>query len=360
VIEQSKSKIQNLKWEDSAECAGESGQGDQVKRARIRRPLRCCVALTAFLLCVVLCAEAQQPTKIPRIGFLFLSTASVQSARVEVFRQQLRELGYVEGKSILIEYRYADGKLDRLPDLAAELVRLKVDVIVTTGLGVSAAKKASATVAIVFAAAGDPVGSGLVSSLARPGENITGLSLMLADLDGKRLELLKESFPKVARVARLWVSGTRGKLFFTEMEATAKALGIKLQSLEVRGLDDFDSAFARAKRDGAQALITNDHPLVNVRQRQVLDFTAKNRLPAIYPTSEFVEAGGLMSYAPNYTELYRRAADFVDRILKGAKPADLPVEQPTKFEFTVNLKTAKQIGLTIPPNVLARVDRVIR
>jgi len=284
------------------------------------------VLIAVILLVVAVIAEAQQPAGIPRIGFLFLSTASVQSARVEVFRQRLRE----------------------------------VDVIVTTGLAVSAAKTASSTIPIVFAAAGDPVGSGLVASLARPGGNITGLSLMLPDLDGKRLELLKESFPKVARVARLWVSGTRGNLFFTEMEATAKALGVKLQSLEVRGLDDFDSAFARAKRDGAQALITNDHPLVNIRQRQVLDFTAKNRLPAIYPTSEFVEAGGLMSYAPNYTELYRRAADFVDRILKGAKPADLPVEQPTKFEFIVNLKAAKQIGLTIPQKVLARADKVIK
>jgi putative ABC transport system substrate-binding protein len=315
--------------------------------------------VVAFAACGAV-ALAQQPAGIPRIGFLFLSTTSVQAARVEIFRQRLRELGYVEGKNILIEYRFADGKLDRLPDLAAELVRLKVDVIVTTGLAVSAAKKASATIPIVFAAAGDPVGSGLVSSLARPGGNITGLSLMLPDLDGKRLELLKESFPKVARVARLWVSGTRGNLFFTEMEATAKALGLKLQSLEVRGLDDFDSAFARAKRDGAQALITNDHPLVNIRQRQVLDFAAKKRLPAIYPTSEFVEAGGLMSYAPNYTELYRRAADFVDKILKGTKPADIPVEQPTKFEFVINVKAAKQIGLTIPPKVLAQADKVIK
>jgi putative tryptophan/tyrosine transport system substrate-binding protein len=330
-----KSKIQNRKW----------------------------AGLFAVVITLTVCgarAEAQQAAGIPRIGSLFLSTASVQSARVEVFRQRLRELGYVEGKNILIEYRYADGKLDRLPDLAAELVRLKVDVIVTTGLAVSAAKKASSTIPIVFAAAGDPVGSGLVSSLARPGGNITGLSLMLPDLDGKRLELLKESFPKVARVARLWVSGTRGNLFFTEMEATAKALGLKLQSLEVRGLDDFDSAFARAKKDGAQALITNDHPLINTRQRQVLDFAAKNRLPAIYPTSEFVEAGGLMSYAPNYTELYRRAADFVDKILKGTKPADIPVEQPTKFEFVINVKAAKQIGLTIPPKVLAQADKVIR
>ena len=306
-------------------------------------------------------AEAQQPARIPRIGILAAPSASFLSPRVEAFRQRLRELGYVEGKNIVIEYRYAEGKLERLPDLAAELVRLKVDVIVTTGPAILAAKKASATIPIVFAAAGDPVGGGLVSSLARPGGNITGLSLMAPDLDGKRLELLKEAFPKVARVAFLWGSGgARGNLPLTEMEAAAKALGVKLLSLEVRSLDDFESAFARAKRDGAQALITAPSPLINTQQRQVLDFAAKNRLPAMYPTSELVEAGGLMSYAPNYTDLYRRAADFVDKILKGTKPADIPVEQPTKFEFVVNLKSAKQIGVTIPPNVLARADRVIR
>jgi putative tryptophan/tyrosine transport system substrate-binding protein len=214
---------------------------------------------------------------------------------------------------------------------------------------------------IVFASAGDPVGSGLVSSLARPGGNITGLSLMAPDLNGKRLELLKEAFPKVARVAFLWVAGgTTGNLPLTEMEAPAKALGVKLQSLEVRSLDDFDGAFARAKREGAQALITYPHPLIATQQRQVLDFAAKNRLPAMYPSSENVEAGGLMSYGPNGADLYRRAADYVDKILKGAKPADLPVEQPKKFEFIVNLKTAEQIGLTIPPKVLAQADKVIK
>jgi len=214
---------------------------------------------------------------------------------------------------------------------------------------------------IVFTAHSDPLGTGIVSSLARPGGNITGLSTMAPDLDGKRLELLKEAFPKVDRVAFLWhPGGTRGNLTLTEMEAAAKTLGVKLLSLEVRSLDDFDSAFARAKRDGAEALITVAGPLVNTQQRQVLDFAAKNRLPAMYPTSELVEAGGLMSYSPNDADLWRRAADFVDRILKGAKPGDLPVEQPTKFEMVLNLKTAKQIGLTIPPNVLARADRVIR
>jgi len=326
---------------------------------------RCAAALLALcslLLAPCFPAHAQQPAKIPRIGILVTASASFYLPRVEAFRQRLRELGYVEGKNIVLEYRYAEGKLEQLPDLAAELVQLKVDVIVTAGgTATLAAKKASATIPIVFASAADPVGTGLVSSLARPGGNITGLSSMAPDLDGKRLELLKEAFPKVARVALLWVpSGSRGNLALIEMEAVAKALRVHLQALEVRVHDDFDSAFARAKRDGAQALVTTQNPLIFTQQRQVLDFAAKNRLPAMYPASEFVDAGGLMSYAPSYTDLFRRAADFVDKILKGAKPADLPVEQPIKFEFIINLKAAKQIGLTIPPNVLARADRVIR
>jgi putative ABC transport system substrate-binding protein len=320
------------------------------------------MALSLVLFTLGDSAQAQQPARIFRLGILLPTSGPGQSARIEAFRHRLRELGYVEGKNIVIEYRYAEGKLERLPDLAAELVGLKVDVIVTaSGSGILAAKKASATIPIVFAQAADPVGTGLVSSLARPGGNITGLSLIVPDLDGKRLELLKEAFPKVAQAAFLWRSGgSRGNLALTPMEAAAKALGVKLLSLEVRSLDDFDSAFARAKRDGAQALITAPSPLINAQQHQVLDFAAKNRLPAIYPFSEFVEAGGLMSYAPNTADLWRRAADFVDKILKGAKPADLPVEQPKKFEFIVNLKAAKQIGLTVPPNVLARADRVIR
>jgi ABC-type uncharacterized transport system substrate-binding protein len=307
-------------------------------------------------------AQAQQPGKIPRIGILVGASASSVSARVEALRRRLRELGYVEGKNIVIEYRYAKGKFERLPDLAAELVRLKVDVIVAgSPPAISAAKKASATIPIVFAAANDPVGTGIVSSLARPGGNITGLSTMGPDLDGKRLELLKEAFPKVGRVAFLWQPGpTRGNRVLTDMEAVAKALGLKLLSLEVRSLDDFESAFARAKRERAQALITTVGALINTQQRQVLDFAAKNRLPAMYSNSEFVEAGGLMSYAPNYEDLWRRAAAYVDKILKGAKPADLPVEQPTKFEFLVDLKTAKQISLTIPQKVLERADKVIK
>ena len=333
-----KSKIQNRKW----------------------------AGLFAVVITLTVCgarAEAQQPARIPRIGILVAASASFNLPRVEAFRQRLRELGYVEGKNIVIEYRYAEGKLDRLPDLVAELVQLKVDVIVTAGgTATLAAKKAGVTMPIVFGNVGDPVGTGIVSSLARPGGNITGLSMMAPDLDGKRLELLKEAFPKVARVAFLWVPvDSRGNLALTEMEAAAKALGLKLQSLEVRVLEDFDGAFARAKRDGAQALITFPSALVNTAQRQLLDFAAKNRLPAMYPYSEFVEAGGLMSYAPNIADLFRRAATFVDKILKGAKPADLAVEQPTKFEFVINLKAAaKQIGLMIPPKVLAQADRVIK
>ncbi|MDP2602290.1 MAG: ABC transporter substrate-binding protein [Deltaproteobacteria bacterium] len=324
-----------------------------------KKVLSLALCATLFALCVP--TEAQQPARIPRIGILIVPSASIFSARVEAFRRRLRELGYVEGKNIVIEYRYAEGKRERLPDLAAELVRLEVDVIVTTGAANSAAKKASATIPIVFSAASDPVGTELVSSLARPGGNITGLSIMAPDLDGKRLELLKEAFPKVARVGFLWEpSASRGNLPLTEMEAAAKSLGVKLLSLPVRSLDDFESAFARAKRDGAQALITTPGLLVNTQQRQVLDFAAKNRLPAMYPESEFVEAGGLMSYGSNQADLWRRAADFVDKILKGTKPADIPVEQPTKFEFIVNLNAAKQIGVTIPPNVLVRADRVIR
>jgi putative ABC transport system substrate-binding protein len=332
-------------------------------RTKIKNPKW--TGLVTLALALAMCgavAWAQQPARIHRIGILAPVSGSFLSARVEAFRQRLRQLGYVEGKNIVIEYRYAEGKPERRPDLAAELVQLKVDVIVTIGPGATfAAKKASATIPIVFASANDPVGTGLVSSLAQPGGNITGLSLMVPDLDGKRLELLKEAFPKVARVAFLWAPvGSRRNSALTNMEAAAKALGLKLLSLEVRSLDDFEGAFARAKKERAQALITTTGALINTHQLRVLDFVAKNRLPAIYHYSEFVEAGGLMSYGPDNTDVWRRAADFVDKILKGTKPADIPVEQPMKFEFLVNLKNAKQIGLTIPPNVLARADRVIR
>jgi ABC-type uncharacterized transport system substrate-binding protein len=319
------------------------------------------VVLTTSLTLASLAADGQEPGKVPRIGFLVVSTRSFVSTRIETFRQGLRELGYVEGKNVLIEYRYAEGKLDLLPALASELVQLKVDVIVTASApGVRAAKNATSTIPIVFAAIGDPVGGGFVASLARPGGNVTGLSILATELSGKRLELLREAFPKVTRVVILWnPTSSYNSLSFGEMPAVAKALGVQHQSMEVRGANDFENGFQRAKKEGAQALVTMPDPVINANLQPVLEFAAKNRLPAMYAGSEFVEAGGLMSYAPNYTDQFRRAAVFVNKILKGAKPADLPVEQPTKVELVINMKTAKALGLTIPQSVLGRADRVI-
>jgi putative ABC transport system substrate-binding protein len=318
------------------------------------------ILVAVVLLAVGVIAEAQQPKKVPRIGLLVPSSASSDSTGRAAFLQGLRDLGYVDGKNIAIEYRYTEGELDRLPDLAAELVRLNVDVIVTAAISsVRAAKKATATIPIVFVV-GDAVDSGLVSSLARPGGNATGLTFLAPELDGKRLELLKEAFPKVTRVAFLWrVPAARADLF-KEAEAVAKTLGLRLQSVGVRGPDDFESAFKAAKSGGAEALIVIANPLANTYRARIVDLAAKNRLPGIYPSTTFVEDGGLMSYAPDIVDNWRRAAIYVDKILKGAKPADLPVEQPKKFEFVINLKAAKQIGVTIPPNVLARATRIIR
>jgi ABC-type uncharacterized transport system substrate-binding protein len=321
-----------------------------------------CLALGAMFLGVSFPAQAQQPKKVPRIGFLGGASASFYAARTNAFRQGLNELGYTEGKNIVIEYRYAEGKFDRLPDLAAELVGLKLDVIVAAPTpSVLAAKKASATTPIVFASVVDPVASGLVASLARPGGNITGLTILGPELSGKRLELLKEVLPNVTRVAALWNSANPAQeLVWKEMQAAAQELRLQLQSLEVRSANDFDIAFKAALRERAQALIPSGEPLINTQLKRIVEFAAKNRLPAMYAGPEVVDAGGLMSYAPNYTDQYRRAAVYVDKILKGAKPADIPVEQPTKFEFVINLKTAKQIGLTIPQSVLYRADRVIK
>ena len=317
------------------------------------------ILVAVMLLTLGVSAEAQQPKKVPRIGLLV--HASSDSTRRDAFLQGLRNLGYVDGKNIAIEYRYTEGELDRLPDLAAELVRLNVDVIVTAAISsVRAAKKATATIPIVFASVGDAVDSGLVSSLARPGGNATGLTFLAPELDGKRLELLKEAFPKVTRVAFLWrVPSARADLF-KEAEAVAKTLGLRLQSVGVRGPDDFESAFKAAKSEGADALIVIQNPLSSTHSARIIDLAAKNRLPGIYPTTDFVEDGGLMSYGPDILDNWRRAATYVDKILKGARPADLPVEQPKKFEFVINLKAAKQIGVTIPPNVLARADKVIK
>ena len=317
-------------------------------------------ALGALLFALCFSVEAQQGAKgIHRIGVLWAGTASEGSTRREAFRQGLRDLGYVEGKNIAFEYRYADGKPDRLPALAAELVRLKVDVIVTTPIATRPAKEATNTIPIVTPQFGDPVASGLVASLARPGGNITGLSQLGPELGSKRLELLKETIPKVTRVVYLRNPDSPGAEL-RGMQAVAPALGLQLQVLEVRSPNDFDSAFEAALRERPNALSAATNPVISGHRKRIIDFAAKNRLPAIYPESEFVDAGGLMFYGVNFLDLWRRAATFVDKILKGTKPTDLPVEQPTKFEFVINLKTAKQIGLTIPPNVLVRADRVIR
>ena len=318
--------------------------------------------LTTVSLTTALLAQAQEAPKIHRIGLQVVSPRDLNTTRIETFRQSLRDLGYVEGKNLRIEYRYAEGKLDLLPSLASELVQQQVDVIVTVGTpGVLAAKNATGTIPIVFVSVTDPVANGVVASLARPGGNVTGLSILAPELSRKRLELLKEAFPKVTRTLVLWNPTSSGEsLSFTETQGIAKSLGVQLHSMEVRGASDFESGFQRAKKAGVQALITLPSPVVNSSLKQVLEFAAKTRLPAMYFTSEFVDGGGLMSYAPSFTEQFRRAATYVDKILKGAKPAELPVEQPTKFEFIVNLKAAKQIGLTVPPNVLARADKVIR
>jgi putative tryptophan/tyrosine transport system substrate-binding protein len=323
--------------------------------------------ITALTLCAMLfalcfAAEAQQAKKIPRIGFLGGASASSYAPRIDAFRQGLNGLGYIEGKNITIEYRYADGKEDRLPVLAAELVGLNVDVIVTSGpQATRPAKEATATIPIVMAFDSDPVGNGFVASLARPGGNITGLSALSPELSGKQLELLKEIIPKLSRVAVLGNSNEPANpKTLREIELAAKAFGVQLQPLDVLGPKDIETAFRAATKRGANALLALASPVLSDHRTQIVDLAAKNRLPAIYPFPDYVEAGGLMSYSANIVDLYRRAATYVDKILKGAKPADLPVEQPKKFEFIINLKAAKQIGLTIPPNVLARADRVIR
>ena len=311
---------------------------------------------------LALVAEAQQPTKVPRIGFLGASSAAVLAARTEAFRQGLREIGYVEGKNIVIEWRSAEGKTDRLPTLAAELVRLKVDVIVTTGPAPTRpAKEATSTIPIVMAFDNDPVGNGFVASLARPGGNITGLSTLAPEISGKQLELLKEIVPRLSRVAVLGSSTTPGNAqSLKETELAAVALAVQLQYVDVRDPKDIETAFRAAGKARADSILVLTSPVVNPYRREIAGLAVKNRLPAIYSTPEFVEDGGLMTYGVSLTDLYRRAAIYVDKILKGAKPADLPVEQPTKFELIVNLKAAKQIGLTIPPSVLARADKVIK
>jgi putative ABC transport system substrate-binding protein len=318
--------------------------------------------LITFFVANVSVAQAQQPTKIPRIGFLFNTSPSAASARVKAFRQGLRELGYVEGKNIVIEVRYAEGKLDRLRELAAELVRLKVDIVISGGPAVTrAAKEASSTIPIVMAFDNDPVGNGFVASLARPGGNITGLSTLAPELSGKQLELLKETIPKLARVAVLGNSTEPGYAqVLTEMELAAEALKVKLQYLDVLSPKDIESVFRAASKGRAQAVLVLASSVIASHRAEIVDLAAKNRLPAIYPQAEYMEAGGLMYYGTNTPDLFRRAATYVDKILKGRTPADLPVEQPMRFEFIISLIAAKQIGLTVPPNVLVRATRVIR
>ncbi len=331
-----KSKIQNLKWIG--------------------------VAIIGLTFAVCGMAPAQQPTKIPRIGYLTVASLASNVARVEAFRQGLRELGYVEGKNIVIEWRSAEGKFERQSELAAQLARLKVDVIVSSGPTMTrAAREATATITIVMAQDTDPVGNGFIASLARPGGNITGLSVLSPEISGKQLELLKEIVPKLPRVAVLGNSNEPANpKTLKEIELAAGSFGVQLQPLDVLAPEDIAPAFRAAAKAHADALIVLASAIVTDHRTEIANLALKSRLPAIYSSSIWVNDGGLMSYGASLIDLSRRAATYVDKILKGAKPADLPVEQPTKFEFIVNLKAAKQIGLTIPPNVLARADRIIR
>jgi putative tryptophan/tyrosine transport system substrate-binding protein len=319
--------------------------------------------LATVVLTIVPLAQAQQATRIPMIGRLGASSASAEAARVEAFRQGLRELGYIEGKNIVIEWRHAEGKLDRLPALAAELVHQKVDIIITGGANATeAVRKATSTIPIVMAQSGDPVADGFVASLARPGGNITGLSRVSREISGKRLELLKEIVPKLSRVAVFGTSTNRTNAkTLQELELAAPALGVKLQYRDVRDPKDYESAFRAASKGRAEAILVEVWgPVLTPHVKEFAQLAVKNRLPAMYVDRRHVEAGGLMNYGVSEPDLDRRTAAYVDKILKGRKPADLPVEQPTKFEFIINLQAAKRIDLTIPPNVLARADRVIR
>jgi putative ABC transport system substrate-binding protein len=317
-----------------------------------------------MLLALCLPAYAQQPTKIPRIGYLSSSDPVRDSTRTETIRKALRKLGYIEVQNIAVEYRYAEGKLDRLPALAAELVGLKVDIIVAAGGDgvILAAKNASKTIPIVMTGQGsDPVEAGIIESLARPAGNVTGMTNLLVQLGDKRLELLKEAVPKVIRVAILYIPGDRTHgLELKEIQTAARSLGVTVQPWQVRGTKDFDKVFAAMDKKRSDGLQVLGGGLMRDNRKRIAAFALTSRLPSVYTSPAGVEAGGLMYYGADLDDSYRRVAYFVDKILKGAKPADLPVEQPTKFELVINLKTAKQIGVIISPNVLARADRVIR
>jgi len=306
--------------------------------------------------------QAQQPAKISRIGFLSPSAENQRRAEREAFWQGMRELGYIDGRNIVVEYRYAGGQFDKLPELAAGLVRLGVDVIVAhTTPGALAAKRATTTIPIVMTNAGDPVGSSLVASLARPGGNVTGMSMLNIELGGKRVELLREVVPKLSRVFVLWNPGNHGNaLIIRNTETIAGALAIQIRSIEVRAARDLENAFGAIATGRGNALDVVEDPVTVDHRNEIANFAARSRLPAIYGLSQFVDAGGLLSYGVHLENLFRRSAHYVDKILKGTNPAELPVEQPTKFELVVNFKTAKQIGLAIPPAVLARADKIIK
>ena len=322
------------------------------------------LVLGALLLALSHPAEAQQPAgKVPRIGYLATASGATELPYIEAFRLGLRELGYVEGKNINIEYRYAEGKSERLPELAEELIRLKVEILVVpSATAAQAAKKSNVTIPIVMTRAGDPFSRGLVASLARPGGNVTGLYQYSPELLGKRLELLKEVVPKVSRFAFLnGTDASAAKSRFEETQVAAKALGVKFQYVEVKTQNpDIEGAFRVIVNERIGAVVTEATPLFSAHRKKILELVEQNHIPAMHSEQEWANAGGLMSYGSNRVDLSRRAATYVDKILKGAKPAELPVEQPMKFELVINLKAAKQIGLTIPPNVLARADKVIR
>jgi len=334
------------------------------RRIQNRKLVGIVALAVAFAMCGAV-AQAQQPKKVTRIGYLSSQDPAYESARAEGIRLALRDLGYIEGQNIAIDYRYSEGKTDRAPELAAELVRLKVDILVVAGgiHWIRAAKDATKTIPVVMAGVGnDPVEAGLIESLARPGGNVTGLTNLTGKLAGKRLELLKEAVPKLARVAVLYEPATPANLIEVneDLPVAARALNLTVKPWEVRAASDFDRVFAALNKQRPDGLYVAGSPLTNANQKRIVSFALKSRLPSMYSGQEAVDAGGLMYYGADLADSYRRVAYYVDRILKGAKPADLPVEQPTKFELVINLKTAKQIGLTIPPNVLARADKVIR
>jgi putative ABC transport system substrate-binding protein len=322
----------------------------------------CIVMLILSLLAAALTSKAQPAAHIPRLGLLSPVSSSAVASRLEAFRHGLRDLGYVEGRNITIEYRFAEGKADRLPELVAELIHLKVNIMVVDGTAaIRAAQQATTTIPIIMAISGDPVGSGLIASLARPGGNITGLSFMMPEVSGKRLELLQEALPKLSHVAVLWNPAVPDStVAFKETQTAAQALGLQLQSHEVWSPDEFAQAFAAMTRAHADALVVISNALFFGHRRQLAELTVRHRLAAMFHLREYAEAGGLMAYGAHAEDLYRRAATYVDKLLKGARPADLPVEQPTKFELVINLKTAQALGLPIPSPLLFQADEVIR